>query len=142
MIQKNNKQKAVYLFFTYITTGQRNLIKGHFCLLLDFGQLTSFMFILSYEAEFYKPTVLKVHPPNSRISAHATLPGRLKHIIISFCSRLLIQMNNAWKMVSSVGWGFEPTRPLCREFSAVTTRPRLLALGTLLYRLEMVHFYF
>ena len=44
-------------------------------------------------------------------------------------------------MVSSVGWGFEPTRPLCREFSAVTTRPRLLALGTLPYRLEMVHFY-
>jgi len=30
------------------------------------------MFILSYEAGFYKPTVLKVPPPISRITAHAT----------------------------------------------------------------------
>jgi hypothetical protein len=67
-----------------------------FILLLDFGpgQLTSFMFILSYEAGFYKPTVHKVPPPISGITAHATMPGRLEHFIVSFCSRLLIQMNS------------------------------------------------
>jgi hypothetical protein len=32
-------------------------------------------FILSYEAGFYKPTVLKVHPPFCRITAYATMPG-------------------------------------------------------------------
>jgi hypothetical protein len=52
------------------------------------------MFILSYEAGFYKSTILKVHPPISGITAHATMPGRLKHSIFSFCSRLLIQ--NEW----------------------------------------------
>ncbi len=30
---------------------------------------------LSYEAGFYKPTVLKVHPPFCRITAYATMPG-------------------------------------------------------------------
>ena len=65
--------------------------------LLDFGpgQLTSFMFILSYEAGFYKPTILKVHPPISGITAHATMPGRLEQSIISLCFMLLIQMNGA-----------------------------------------------
>jgi|FrelakmetLWP11LW_1041352.scaffolds.fasta_scaffold214598_1 hypothetical protein len=44
-----------------------------FLLFLDFGssQLTSFMLILSYEAAFYKPTVLKVHPPISKNTLHA-----------------------------------------------------------------------
>jgi hypothetical protein len=32
-------------------------------------------FILSYEAGFYKPTVLKFHPPFFRITAFATMPG-------------------------------------------------------------------
>jgi hypothetical protein len=32
-------------------------------------------FILSYEAGFYKPTVLKVHTPFCRITAYATMPG-------------------------------------------------------------------
>jgi len=31
-------------------------------------------FILSYEAGFYKPTLLKVHPPFCRITAYATMP--------------------------------------------------------------------
>jgi hypothetical protein len=40
--------------------------------LLDFGpgQLTSFHFILSYEAGFYEPTVLKLHPPICMITQH------------------------------------------------------------------------
>jgi hypothetical protein len=32
-------------------------------------------FILSYEAGFYEPTVLKVHPPFFRITSYATMPG-------------------------------------------------------------------
>ncbi len=58
---------------------------------------------------FYKPTILKVHPPISGITTHATLSGRLDHSIISFCFMLLIQMNGAWKMVPTVGSGFELT---------------------------------
>jgi hypothetical protein len=57
--------------------------------------LTSFMFILSYEVGFYKPTVHKVHPNIGGITAHATMPSWLEHSIINFCSRLLIQMNGA-----------------------------------------------
>jgi hypothetical protein len=32
-------------------------------------------FILSYDAGFYKPTVLIVPPPICRITAHAMMPG-------------------------------------------------------------------
>jgi hypothetical protein len=32
-------------------------------------------FILCYEAGFYNPTVLKVHPAFCRITAYATMPG-------------------------------------------------------------------
>jgi hypothetical protein len=68
-----------------------------FILLLDFGpgQLASFTFILSYEAGFYKQTFHKVPPKISRFIAHATILGILEHFIISFYSRLLIQMNGA-----------------------------------------------
>ncbi len=43
---------------------------------MDFGsgQLTSFMFILSYEAGFNKPTMLKVDTPISKIKEHVTMP--------------------------------------------------------------------
>jgi hypothetical protein len=37
-----------------------------------------------YEIGFYKLTVLKVHPPISRITAHAAMPGRLEHSNIAF----------------------------------------------------------
>jgi len=60
------------------------------------------MFILSYEAGFYKPTILKVI---SRITAYATMPGRLELSINSFCSWLLIQMPEKW----SPQWGFDPS---------------------------------
>ncbi len=39
------------------------------------GYLTSFRFIVGNEAGFYKPNVLKLHPPLCRITAHATVPG-------------------------------------------------------------------
>ncbi len=42
------------------------------------------MFILSYDAVFYKPTVLKVHPPINGITAHATMPGRLEYSTLAF----------------------------------------------------------
>jgi len=47
-------------------------------------------FILSYKAGFYKPTVLKFHPPLCRITAHATVPGYFS-TILAFMS--LIQIN-------------------------------------------------
>jgi hypothetical protein len=75
--------------------------------------------------DFHKPSVLKVYPPIRGITAHATMPGRLEHSIISFCSTLLIQMNGAFKMVSSSG-GLNP-QPLRHEPSALTTRSQLLA---------------
>ncbi len=58
---------------------------------------------LVMKQDFYKPSVLKV----SWITAHATIPGRLEHSIIYFCSTVLIQMNGAWIMVSLMG-GLEP----------------------------------
>ena len=67
------------------------------------GQLKSFMFILRYVAISCKPTILKAHPPISGIKAHGTTQSRLEHSFISFWSKVLIQMNSAWKIVSSVG---------------------------------------
>ncbi len=81
-------------------------------------------FILSYEVGFYKPAILIVHPPFCRITPHATMPG---YFPLNICSRLLIQMNDAWKMVFSVG-GLNP-RALSHESSALTTRPWLLAMA-------------
>jgi hypothetical protein len=46
------------------------------------GQLTSFHFIHSYGAGFYKPNVLKFHPPIWEITAHATMAGLTFH---NFC---------------------------------------------------------
>jgi len=39
-------------------------------------------------------TIQKVDPPNSMITALATMPGWLEHSIISFCTKLLMQMND------------------------------------------------
>jgi hypothetical protein len=46
----------------------------------------------SYEAGFYKPTVLKLHPPFCRITAHATVPGYFSTILAFM---LLIQINGS-----------------------------------------------
>ncbi len=46
------------------------------------------------------------------------------HQCLFFCSRLLIQLNGAWKWSLSV-WGLNP-RPLSHESSVLTTRPQLL----------------
>jgi hypothetical protein len=43
------------------------------------------MFILGYEAGFYKPTVLKVHSPIGVIKVHATMEGRFGTIHYLFC---------------------------------------------------------
>jgi hypothetical protein len=49
-------------------------------LLLDFAPslvVTSLHFILSYEAQFCKPTVLKLHPPICGITARSTMSRAL-----------------------------------------------------------------
>jgi hypothetical protein len=61
------------------------------------------MFILSYEAGFYEPTIPKVYPPISGITAHAAMPGKLEHSIISFCSTLFIQ--NEWYLKNGLSSG-------------------------------------
>ncbi len=59
---------------------------------------------------FYKPTFLKIHPPISGITAHATMPGRFEQSVISFLRHFLIQTNVAGKIVSSVG-SLNSTKP-------------------------------
>jgi len=56
---------------------------------------TSFVLKISYKVGFYDPTILKVHPPISWITAHAAMPGRLEHLISLFAQGFLIQMNGA-----------------------------------------------
>jgi hypothetical protein len=80
-----------------------------------------------YEAGFYKPTILKVHPPVNGITAHATMPGRLEHSMISFCFMLWSKwmVNERW----SPRWGQDLNPPpSSHEFSALTTRPQQLTL--------------
>jgi len=64
----------------------------------------------------HKPSVLKVHPPISRITAHAQKPGGLEHSMISFFSMLKMQIGT---LVCSEG-GLNP-RPISH---ALTTRPQ------------------
>jgi hypothetical protein len=45
------------------------------------GQLTSLIFILSYETWFYEPTILEVHTPICKIATHATIQGCLENFI-------------------------------------------------------------
>ena len=99
-----------------------NLKKIIFFWLYDFctGQQTSFMFILRYEAGFYKPTIFKVHLPISRVTAYATMPSRLEHSIIFFAPHCWSKWKSVCKMVSSVG-GLNP-QPISHESSALTTR--------------------
>jgi hypothetical protein len=52
----------------------------------------AFISSFSYEAGFHKPTVLKLHPPLCRITAHATVPGYFSTILAFM---LLIQINDA-----------------------------------------------
>ncbi len=55
---------------------------------------------LVMKLDFY---VLKVYPTISRITANGIMPDTEEHCIIYFGFMLLIQMNGALKMVSSVG---------------------------------------
>ncbi len=92
-----------------------------FCGSLVLVRWQAFMIFLVMKLVFYEPTVLKAHPPFCRITAYATMLGQFP---LNLCFHALIQMNGAWKMVSTVG-GLNP-RPLNHESSALTTRPWLL----------------
>jgi hypothetical protein len=63
--------------FAFRNTGR------NFCCLC----LALVLLILSYEAEFYKPTV--------PLAAYTTMPGGMQNSIISFCSTHLILINGA-----------------------------------------------
>ena len=86
---------------TSSTSGSFRCLRGSVIRLLTFfffffllgfgpGQLTNFISSIVYEVGFYKPTVLKVHPPICRITAYATMPGYFfPDIMVTW----LIQMN-------------------------------------------------
>ncbi len=68
---------------------------------------------LVMKLDFDKQTVLIVHSPISGIIVHATMPGCLEQSIIQlFCSKLLIEINGALKMVSEVGSRVQSFKPM------------------------------
>ncbi len=73
-----NEKKIVFLFTkkNFIVKDKKKSFINIF-FLLEFGRdkLTSFISSLVIKLDFYKPTVLKFHPPFSRITAYATMPG-------------------------------------------------------------------
>jgi hypothetical protein len=75
--------------------------------------------------DFNKPTYLKVYPPIGGITAHATMPKRLEHSIISVFLQAFD--SNEWYMKNGLLTGGLNLRPLSHE-PALTTRPWLLAL--------------
>ena len=93
-------------------------IKGIF--MLDFvpGLMTSFLSICSNETEFYKPKYTLPLAGLQAFTAYATMPGRLEHSSISFCSTPLIQINVELK--SSLR-GDLNSRTVSHKSSALTT---------------------
>jgi hypothetical protein len=81
--------------------------------------------ILCHIAGFYKPTIPQ--SPPSHLRDYSTCNNaRLEFFgFPQFLIQALIQVNGALKMVSTVG-GLNPG-PLGHEYSALATRPRLLA---------------
>ncbi len=76
---------------------------GFFCGTLVLVSWQASCSSLAIKLDFYKPTVLKVHPPFSRITADATVPHWLEITSMFLLFHDLIQMNGAWKIVSTVG---------------------------------------
>ncbi len=99
-----------------------------FKLYIFFGCWT--LVLVSYQAscaslvmklDFYKPTVFKVHPLISGITAHAPMPGRLEYVFV-----LYVFDQNEWCLNNGLlSLGLNP-QPLSHGPSALTTRPRLL----------------
>ena len=75
-------------------------------------------FILSYEAGFYKPTVLKFHPPFLQDYSTCQVGWNVSLSLLAprFRSKSMLHEK----------WGLNP-QPLSHESSALTTRPWLLA---------------
>jgi hypothetical protein len=67
--------RNVGLALTHLRKKLRTQNYIYFFLAFGPGQLTNFISSFIYEAGFYKPNVLKVHPPICRITAYATMPG-------------------------------------------------------------------
>ncbi len=67
------------------------------CWILVLVSWQAFISSFSYEAGFYKPTVLKLHPPLCRITAHATVPRYFSTILVSFFwSKLMV--HDIWSL--------------------------------------------
>ena len=93
-------------------------ITTHFC--AGIWSLTSLYFILSFEARFYKLTILWLYLTIwGIVTAHATIRAWFWVSIIFFVSWFWSKwiMHDKW----SSHWGAGKPRPLCHELSAFNT---------------------
>jgi hypothetical protein len=93
------------------------------CVYFQILYFTDFFLLLDFD--FYKPTVFKVQPPISGITAHAPMPGRLEYLFL-----LHTFDQNQWCMKNGPLSGVFNPQPLSHESSALTTRPQLLSCFT------------
>ena len=101
-----------------------------FCFLLDFGlsRLTSLQFIQYHVARFYKPTVPQ--SPPSHLRDYSTC----NNARLEFSTIFVPSFDpNEWYLKNGLHSGGLNPGPLGHESSALTTRPRLLALLFIFY---------
>jgi len=105
---KINSYKVFVLSLGVLTvkTNRLNLSSGlwiYWVFLLDFGlsRLTSLQLIQYHVAGFYKPTIPQ--SPPSHLRDYSMCNNARLEFLPQFLYQALIQMNGAWKMVSSVG---------------------------------------
>ncbi len=109
--------------------GIRFGITTHFC--AGIWSLTSLYFILSFEAGFYKPTILWLYLTIwGIITAYATIRAWFWVSVIFFVSWFWSKwiMHDKW----SSHWGAGKPRPLCHELSALNTNTTAFCLGIIL----------
>jgi hypothetical protein len=102
-----------------------------FCFLLGFGlsRLTSLHFIQYHVAGFYKPTILQ--SPPSHLREYSTC----NNARLEFSTIFVPSFDpNEWCLKNGLHSGGLNPRP-CPEYSAITTRPRLLTILWLSYSL-------
>ncbi len=97
-----------------------------FFFFLDFGlsRLTSLQFIQYHVAGFYKPTIR--HSTPSLLQDYSICNNARLEFSTNFCSKLFDP--NEWCLKNGLHSGDSNSQPFSYESSALTTRPRLLAI--------------
>ena len=96
-------------------------------------------FILSYEARFYKPIILKFRSTLCRITAHATVPGYLFHNFSFSCFWSKFVVHYKWPLQG--GWDSN-LWPLGLEFCTLLLDHGTLTIYSAIGFLEMTLFIF